>query len=222
MREIVFGIEDGIVSTAGAVIGIAAGTQNPHVVLLSGIVIVVVEALSMAAGSFLSSKSQRELLESKVEEERREIEAHPEKETEELRVMYRERGFTDEEIGMLVRRITADKKLWLEEMMAKELRIGAGEFDESSKGAAYMWVAYMLGGAVPIIPFALLTTGKAMLTAFFLSLIGLFALGAWKAKVTGNDPWKSGIEMLLVASAAGVMGYLVGRVLGPLIGAGPV
>jgi len=181
-----------------------------------------VEALSMAAGSFLSSKSQRELLESKVEEERREIETHPEKEAEELRVMYRERGFTEEEIAMLVRRITADKKLWLEEMMAKELRIGAGEFDESSRGAAYMWVAYMLGGAIPVVPFALLSTGTAMMTAFVLSLIGLFALGAWKAKVTGNDPLKSGAEMLLVASAAGIVGYLVGRILGPLIGAGPV
>ena len=79
LRVLVFGIEDGIVSTTGAVIGIAAGAHDRKVVILSGIVIVIVEALSMAAGTFLSSKSQKQLIDRQISEEKEEIEKHPEK-----------------------------------------------------------------------------------------------------------------------------------------------
>lgn len=218
LREIVFGMEDGIVSTAGAVIGIAAGTRDPRVVVFAGIVIIIVEALSMAAGSYLSEKSQREMLGRKIREEEKELEEHPEKEIEELEVMYRERGFNDQEIEILVRRITSDKKLWLEEMMAKELRIGAGELDDGSGGAFYMWMAYSIGGLIPVLPFVALDVTAAIAVAFILSLIGLFGLGYWKAKVAGTNPWRSGLEMLTVSAAAGALGFIVGSILGPMLG----
>src|SRR5689334_1511262 len=72
IRELVFGLEDGLVSTLGAVAGIAAGTEDGRIVVLSGLVLVSVEALSMAAGSYLSNKSHREMLEKRIEDERRE------------------------------------------------------------------------------------------------------------------------------------------------------
>lgn len=218
LREIVFGMEDGIVSTAGAVIGIAAGTRDARVVIFAGIILIVVEALSMAAGSFLSEKSQRQLLEQKIREEEREIEEHPEKEVEELETMYRERGFNDEEIAILVKRITSDKKLWLEEMMAKELRIGAGELDDAGGGAFYMWASYSIGGLIPVLPFVFLDVVSAIAAAFVLSLVGLFGLGYWKAKVAGTNPLRSGMEMLMVSVAAGTLGFVVGSVIGPLFG----
>lgn len=218
LREIVFGMEDGIVSTAGAVIGIAAGTRDPKVAVFSGIVIIIVEALSMAAGSYLSEKSQRQLLEQKIREEKKEIEEHPEKEALELETMYRARGFNNEETALLVKRITSDKKLWLEEMMAKELRIGAGELDNTESGALYMWLAYSIGGLIPVLPFVFFDVTVAIAVAFVLSLAGLFALGYWKAKVSGTNPLRSGLEMLMVSAAAGTLGFIVGSVVGPLLG----
>jgi len=218
IRELVFGLEDGIVSTTGAVIGIAAGTGNQKVVILSGLVIVVVEALSMAAGTYLSSKSKRQLLERQIEEERQEIHADPESEREELRQMYRERGFCNEEVEALVRHITKDRELWLEEMMHKELGIGFSQLEDTKTGAAVMWLAYTVGGIVPVVPFLLFDIQTAMLIAFALGLVALFAIGAWKAKVTKTNILAGGLEMLLISAAAGVAGYVIGRLVGAATG----
>jgi predicted membrane protein (TIGR00267 family) len=218
IRELVFGLEDSFVSTLGVVIGVAAGTSDQRVVILSGIVLVVVEALSMAAGSFLSSKSHREMLGQAIKEEEWEIENEPEKETEELRAMYRVRGFSDTEIDILVRRITANKKLWLEEMMAKELKIGANELSEPRQSAVVMFLSYVVGGIVPVLPFVFFPAGTASLIAVGCTGAGLFLLGWWKAKVTANDPLRSGVEMITVAGAAALLGYLVGKGLGAAFG----
>lgn len=218
IRELVFGLEDGLVSTLGAVAGIAAGTQDGRIVALSGLVLIAVEALSMAAGSYLSNKSHREMLEKKIRDERHEIETKPEEETDELREMYRERGFTTEETEMIVRRVTSDKKLWLEEMMAKELKIGAGELETPSVGALVMGVSYVVGGFVPVLPFLLLPVGPAQGWSVAASLLALFALGWWKGTAAGIDRLKSAAEMLLVASAAAGLGYGIGKIAGLAFG----
>jgi VIT1/CCC1 family predicted Fe2+/Mn2+ transporter len=218
IRELIFGLEDGIVSTGGAVIGIAAGTGDKKVVILSGIVIVIVEALSMAAGTYLSSKSKKQFLERRIRDEEEEIETVPEQEKEELRQMYRERGFEEEEIEILVRRITRNKDLWLEEMACKELGIGLRELDEPKGGAAVMWVAYTAGGLVPIVPFFLLDVNVAIATAFVLALAALFSLGWWKARVTKTPAFRGALEMAAVAASAGIVGFAIGKLIGAIAG----
>lgn len=218
MRQLVFGLEDGIVSTTGAVVGIAAGSQNAHVVILSGTVLILVEALSMAAGEYLSSKSHREFLEQKIREEEEEIEKQPDHEREELAQMYRDRGFSEEEVGILVKRITSDKKLWLEEMISKELGIGKGELTEAPSGALVMWIAYTVGGGIPLAPFFFLSTSQASVAAFLVAVLALFGLGYWKAKVAGINAVRSGLEMLVVGAGAGIIGYIAGAVIGSLLG----
>lgn len=218
IRELVFGLEDSLVSTVGVVIGVAAGTEDRQVVILTGVVLVVVEALSMAAGSFLSSKSHREMLEQTIKEEEWEIENEPEKETDELRAMYRSRGFTSEETDILIRRITADKKLWLEEMMAKELKIGANDLAIPNQSAFVMFFAYVAGGIVPVAPFFFLAPRMASLVAATATVLGLFGLGWWKAKVTGNDPLRSSIEMTVISTTAALIGFVVGKAVGAAFG----
>jgi len=215
IRELVFGLEDSLVSTVGVVVGVAAGAPDRGIVLLSGSVLIVVEALSMAAGSFLSSKSHREMLELAIREEEEEIEKYPEEEKEELRGMYSSRGFSDEEVEILVRRITADKKLWLEEMTAKELKINAVDLEEPGKNAVVMFFSYIAGGMIPLTPFLLMdSVGMASAASVGLTVVALFGLGYAKGRMLTNNGWKSGLEMLVVASAAAGLGYLVGKGIG--------
>jgi VIT1/CCC1 family predicted Fe2+/Mn2+ transporter len=218
IRELVFGLEDGLVSTLGAVAGIAAGTEDGHIVVLSGLVLIAVESLSMAAGSYLSNKSHREMLEKRIADERREIEEKPEEETEELCVMYRQRGFNEDEIGILVKRICADKELWLEEMMAKELRIGMGDLEEPSSRAAIMGASYVVGGAVPVIPFLLLPVDTALWVATGATIASLFVIGYVKAGATGRSRWQGAMEMIVVASFAAIIGYAIGKAVGVFLG----
>lgn len=218
IRELIFGLEDGLVSTLGAVVGVAAGTSDGKLVVLTGAVVIVVESLSMGAGSYLSSKSHREFLEKKIRDEKREIEEKPEEETEELRVMYRERGFTEDEIEIIVNRITQDKELWLEEMVTKELHIGKIQLDEPKGHAVIMGFAYMAGGSVPVLPYLLLDVQTATIFSIIGTVVVLFALGYWKGVVTGIARLKSGLEMMLVASAAAGLGFAIGAIVGQIFG----
>lgn len=218
IREIVFGLEDSLVSTIGVVAGIAAGTGDQKIVILSGLVLVVVEALSMAAGSFLSSQSHHRLLLRKIREEEKEIEDKPEEEREELRMMYKMRGFTDSEIEMVVNRITKNKKLWLQEMIEKELGIHLPDEETPLIAGVVMGIAYILGGLIPISPFFFFPTSLALVISFVATVIGLFFLGWWSASVTGDKKIRSAVEMMMISTGAAVLGYGIGKLVSGFFG----
>ena len=210
IRDAVFGTQDGLVSTLGALTGIAAGTQSQPTVVIAGFVIVAVESLSMAAGSYLSSRSQRQYLERLLEEEWQSIQQHPEQEHEELLQMYRERGFTDEEIHIIARRLFADKRWLLEDMAHKELGIAPNRLDEPLSNAVVMGICYVLGGSVPVIPYLIWPIPVAMPLSIAATAVGLFALGSAKGRLVNQPWWASGLEMLGIAGLAAGVGYAVG------------
>jgi len=210
IRDVVFGIQDGLISTVGALTGIALGTQSPSVVVIAGCVIVSVESLSMAAGSYLSSKSHREYLERLLKEEERSITTNPEGERRELLEMYRERGFTEEEIQIISRRLFANKRWLLEDMAHKELGICPAQWEEPLSNATVMGISYLIGGVVPVLPYLFLPLPTAVLTSLAGTFIALFAFGGMKGKLVRKPWWKSGLEMLLVAGIACLMGLAVG------------
>ena len=211
LREAVFGTQDGLTSTLGALTGIAAGTGNSEPVIIAGFVIIVVESLSMAAGSYLSSKSQREYLERLLREEEEEIRSDPEKERQEIWEMYRARGYADQEIEIIARRLMSNPKLLLEDMAHKELGIVPAALEEPLSNAVVMGIAYVAGGLVPVLPYILLPIATAMPVSIVGTLIALFLFGGLKGRVVKQSWWRSGLEMLVVAGLAALAGYLIGR-----------
>jgi predicted membrane protein (TIGR00267 family) len=211
IRDAVFGIQDGLVSTLGALTGIAAGTQNRNTVAIAGLVIVTVESLSMAAGSYLSSKSQRALLLRRLEEEEKAIENNPEHERQELRDMYSERGFTKEEIRIIEKRLFADKKWLLEDMAHKELGIYPKTLEEPGANAIVMGVSYVIGGMIPVLPYLIFSIPAALPLSIFFTAGALFAFGSVKGTLVKQSWWRAGLEMLWIAGLAGIAGYAIGR-----------
>lgn len=212
MRDVVFGLEDGIVSSLGALIGIAEGTRSGPLVALSGFVIIAVESLSMAGGSYLSSKAHREYLQRLLREEEKAIDEDPAGERREIREMYGRRGYSRREIKMIEKRLLADRRLLLEDMAHKELGIIPGEIESPSANALAMGVSYVFGGAVPMVPYLIFDVGPAMAVSLAGSIAAILVLGAVKGKLVGRSPWLSAIEMLAVAGGAAGVGYLIGRV----------
>lgn len=211
LREAVFGIQDGLISTVGALTGIAAGTQNRDAVVVAGFVIIVVESLSMAAGSYLSSKAQREYLERLLKEEEQEIAEHPDSERAELYDMYRARGYTDAEIDIIAKRLMSNPRLLLEDMAHKELGISTESLEEPLSNALVMGTAYVIGGAVPVLFYLLLPLSTAMPVSVAGTLTALFLFGGLKGRIVKQSWWRSGLEMLIVAGLAALAGYLIGR-----------
>jgi predicted membrane protein (TIGR00267 family) len=211
IKEGIFGIEDGLVSTFGAVTGIAAATQDPHMIILSGCIVVSVESISMGIGSFLSTKSEIEFKKRIIEEEKIELKNYEEYENNEIVDLFKKDGWS-EELAIKMAEETKDKKdLMLKEMMYRELNLPQTNGNHSIKNAFVMFTAYIIGGMVPLLSYFFFPIKTAITGSIILTLLALFCVGAGVSKFSFRKWWKSGMEMLFLASAAGGIGYLVGQ-----------
>jgi len=211
IRELVFGMEDGMVSTMGAVTGIAIGSGNHYTVLLAGFVIIAVESISMGVGSYLSSKSKREIDERKLAEERIELKAYPKEEEEELVGMYVQDGWSKALAKKMAREASQNKDLFLQEMAYRELKVFPDELEEPKINALVMGSSYIIGGAIPLIPYFFSTSMSTVVPlSVVLTLCALFGLGAYTARFSKRSWWKAGLEMFTLAGVAAFVGYIVG------------
>lgn len=212
IRELVFGIEDGMVSTMGAVTGIAVGTGNPFFIILSGVVIIAVESISMGVGSYLSNKSEKEIKERMLEEEREEIDEHPVEEHEEMVRLFVQDGWPLALAEKMADQTGEDKELMLREMAYRELHIIPQGEKTPIRNGLIMWSSYIVGGLVPLMPYFILPVAEAIVYSIGVTLVGLFALGVFTTRYSKRRWWKAGFEMLLLAGAAAAVGYAVGSV----------
>ncbi len=212
IREIVFGLEDSLVSTLGTVSGIAVGSGQSYVVLLAGMVLVVVEAVSMAAGSYLSSKSATQLYDERARQDGSRILHAKVSDQETLREFFTRKNFSKQETAIALEAIMRERKLWLQEVRRREYRLLPAMSEHPVSAGLVMGVFYLLGGSLVLLPYAILPLNVAFVTAIVLALVGLFALGIWKGRVTGVSQIRSAIEMVTVSLSAALLGIIIGRV----------
>jgi len=218
LREVIFGCNDGLVTTLGFLAGVTGSIVQKDVILLAALAEIVAGAFSMSTGAYISSKSQREFYEMEIKREKREIEEDPQHEKDEIRQIYKERGFSDDEITILVRRITSDKDLWLKFMLREELGLGDEAFSNPIRIGAVMGFSFLIGSFFPLVPYFLFPPGTALIVSSIVSLGFLFTLGALKTRITKMNWLKSGLEMLAVGTGCAVVGYIVGLFVSNLTG----
>ena len=204
-------MEDGMVSTMGAITGIATATQNHFTVVLSGVVIIAVESISMAVGSYLSSKSEKAIDERKVEEEKEEIRKYPHEEKEEMAELFVKDGWPNDLAKTMAEHTAKDHGLMLKEMAYRELYVVPEAGESPLKNAWVMGVSYVVGGFIPLLPYFFFGIFAAILLSIPVTLIALFALGSFTTKFSRRTWWKAGLEMLTLASAAALVGYGAGQ-----------
>lgn len=209
-RELVFGLEDGMVSTLGAITGIAVGTSNNLFIVLSGIVIAIVEAISMGIGTYLSTKSIRELNERKLKEEKNQIEGDIKMERQELFDIYVKDGWPKSFAKEMVQTASGNKKLFFKEMISKELKINFDEVKNPIKGAIIMLLFYIIGGSLPVVPYFFLNIPYSIILSIVVTLIGLFILGVVTSRFTKRNWLRSGLEVFILAGLAALVGYAIG------------
>ena len=216
IRDFILGFQDGLVNTLGLVLGVASAVHETKIVLISGLVTTFAESVSMAAVAYTSTKAAKEFYDSQLEKEKKEIEEIPHMEVQEIRDIYAKKGFRGKQLEGIVKKITSDKKLWLETMMAEELKLFPEDYDKPVKSAFVVGISAVVGSLIPVFPFFLLflEVKSSMIIALALSVIALFAVGGIKAKVTIGSWKKSGLEMAVVGTVAALVGYAVGSLLG--------
>lgn len=212
MREIVFGMEDGMVSTLGAITGIAVGSQDQYTVILAGAAIIAVESISMGMGSFISSTSEKEIVKRKLFEEKEEIEQYPKEEQEELKNLYIEDGWPESLAKQMSQEAIKNKALVLQEMAYRELKINSTEAQRPVKDGIYMFFAYIVGGMIPLLPYFLMPIKQAIIVSVPITLAGLFLLGVATTRYTKGNWAKKGFYMLFLGSTALLAGFLIGKI----------
>ena len=214
LRESVFGVNDGLVATLGIVSGVTASRLGHLHVVLAALVSVVAAVVSMALGSYISTRSEIDFYASEIARERREIRETPEHEMQEIAEIYADYGFSSEEIAIFQRRFAQNPELWLEFMLRDELGILQGHMENPISNALTMAAAVFVGSMPPVIPYLLISsTSTALRVALVLSACAAFTLGVLKASVSKGTWWKSGLQFLGVAAAAAVIGIGIGDLL---------
>ena len=221
IREVIFGVNDGLITTLGFVAGVTGSIMDRRIIILAALAEMVAGAISMTSGAYISSKSQREFFQKEIARERWEIDVDPEHEKKEIREIYTKRGFTDDEIDIMIRRITSDKEQWLKFMLREELGLGDEAFENPIKIGLTMGASFLIGSIVPILPYFILDAHVALILATVSGVVALFALGAFKTRITKLSWVRSGMEMLLVGAGSAVVGYLLGLVVSRLTGLHP-
>jgi VIT1/CCC1 family predicted Fe2+/Mn2+ transporter len=218
IREVIFGFNDGLVSTFALVTGIAAaaitGTVDNFVIVLAGIAGLLSGAVSMALGAYISSKSQIEYYNREIDREKYEIKMYPEREREEIREIYKRKGFRGRELNIVVNRICSNKKNWLKVMIEEELGLMIENFDNPRTIGAITGAMFVVGSIIPIIPYILLHPSSGLTVSAVVSMVGLFILGSLKTKITERVWWKSGLEMVAIGAAAAIITYGAGALIG--------
>ncbi|MGH8211458.1 MAG: VIT1/CCC1 transporter family protein [Steroidobacteraceae bacterium] len=222
LRASVFGVSDGLVSNASLVLGVAGAGAASGYVLLTGTAGMLAGALSMAAGEYVSVRSQREMYEYQIALEREEIAEYPHEEAEELALIYQARGVELEQAREVSQALLAHPEQALDVLAREELGLNPDDLGSPSGAAIASFISFALGAAVPLVPF--LTTRRTatptLLITAALSCAALFGIGLVLSLFTGRDALKGALRMVLIGTGAGVVSFVVGRALGGAIGAG--
>jgi VIT1/CCC1 family predicted Fe2+/Mn2+ transporter/rubrerythrin len=208
--DAIYGVNDGLGAVFGIVSGMAGYTGGSEVVLAAGLAGTLASALSMGAGAYLSSKSQREVYESEIAREQAEIDEDPHEELLELELFYQLKGFSEEESRLMAERLQKEPKQFLRTLVHEELGLNEETFPNPWRSTLSASVSTAIGGFIPIIPFFFTVGMPAVVASFVISTIAHFAVGASKALVTTRSWWASGAEMTMVGVLEAAITYGLG------------
>jgi VIT1/CCC1 family predicted Fe2+/Mn2+ transporter len=218
VRDMIFGANDGLVSTLAFVAGVVGAITNPSIVLLSGVAELFAGTISMAVGSYQSSKSELEVLEREGQRKKVKKGKTPEEEREELIKFYEAEGFKRGEAEAIVDRVIKEKELPLQATTIEQLGLAPEELGNPVKAGVLCGVSFGLAALVPIIPFALpIGIWDAMIASVIGTVATLFGVGAMKTIFSRRNWVRSGLEMMGIGASAAAITYLIGTLFSMII-----
>jgi VIT1/CCC1 family predicted Fe2+/Mn2+ transporter len=211
LRPAVFGASDGLVSNFALIAGVAAGSSGSNsskIVVLAGVAGLVAGAFSMAAGEYISVRSQSEQALAEIETERNEIEKRPQAEERELAGMYVAKGLDPDLAGEVARQLSRDPAVALDVHVREELGLDPGALPSATLAAGSSFVSFAIGAFLPLLPYLLGAEG--LWPALVLTLTGLFLCGALVTRLTPRPWWYGGARQVMIGAVAAAVTYGVG------------
>jgi VIT1/CCC1 family predicted Fe2+/Mn2+ transporter len=214
LRATVFGVNDGLVSNASLVMGIAGANAEHGTVLMTGVAGLLAGALSMAAGEYVSVRSQRDMYEYQIALEKEELAEYPEEEAEELALIYEARGLELEQARGMARTLLSRPEQALDVLAREELGLNPDDLGSPLGAAVSSFLAFAAGASLPLLPFFVGGLAHPLWWTIGLTAVALAGIGLALSLFTGRGAWQGALRMLLIGGGAGVVSFLVGRLLG--------
>lgn len=217
LRDFVYGAIDGAVTTFAVVSGVAGAGLAPGIVIVLGVANLLGDGFSMAAGNFLGTRADEQLLDRARLTEEYEIDLHPDGEREEIRQIIAAKGFAGDDLERAVEIITSDRRRWVETMLTEELGLSL-DGPSAVKAAAMTFAAFVCIGLIPLASFLINlaapgTLAQPFLWSALLTAAAFVSVGAVKARFVEQHWVWAGIETLFVGGSAAALAYVVGAML---------
>lgn len=223
LGDAVLGAIDGCVTTFAVVTGVLGGGLSSQVALILGFANLAADGFSMAVSNFERAQSNREWVEKARRREEEHLERIPEGEREEIRQIYARKGLGEPALGQVVAAVTQDRKLWIDTMIAEEYGLPL-ESPVPWISAATTFLAFLLVGAIPLLPFLFQAAPLERHFAWSagLTLSAFFAVGVLKGRILGKNPLAAGLQTAFLGGAAASLSFAIGYGLRALVHAPPL
>jgi len=212
LRAAIFGINDGLLSNASLILGVAGAGGDAHALVASGLAGLLAGALAMAAGEYVSMRSQRDMFEYQIGLERQELAEYPEEEAEELALIYTARGMDPTQARLVTRELVKDPEKALDALAREELGLNPDDLGSPWGAAGSSFLSFALGAALPLSAF--LAHANLQVTAMLAAggtLVALFIVGLAVSLFSGRSAIWGGLRMVAIGAGALLSTYVIGH-----------
>jgi VIT1/CCC1 family predicted Fe2+/Mn2+ transporter len=226
IEDFVYGATDGAITTFAVVAGVVGASLSPSIILILGFANLFADGFSMSIGNYLSEQTRREYIQKQRKKEEWEIDNLAAQEEQEIRDIYKEKGFKEEILEEIVRVITSKRKVWIDTMMKEELGL-IDDMNRSPRDSAITtFTAFNLIGMIPLVPFILLhvlglsrawATSEAFLYSAVFTAIAFFIIGIIRGRTVNRPLIRTGLNTLTVGGIAASVAYMVGYLLSEVV-----
>ena len=215
LRDWVYGGIDGTVTTFAIMAGVVGASLSAGVVIILGIANLLADGFSMAAANYTGTKAEHDEYEQLRRMEERHVDLAPEGEREEVRQIFQAKGFKGEALETAVDVITARRERWIDTMMTEEHGMPT-VIRSPLKAAAMTFTAFVLCGAVPLLPYALMLPSP-VLPSVIMTGMTFFGIGSLRSYWSPTPWWRAGLETFAIGMGAAGVAYVVGSLLKGLV-----
>ncbi len=215
ITDIVIGMSDGLTVPFALAAGVSSAVSSNDIVITAGVAEIIAGAIAMGLGGYLAGKTEVEHYHSELKREWEEVETVPEKEKQEVKIIFQDYGFSEESQHMLVEELAKDKQKWVDFMMKFELGLEKPNENRAAKSALTIGLSYAVGGIIPLIPYFLTSSPiEGLKISAIVTLFCLFTFGYFKSKATGQPVLKGALKVMLIGAAAAAAAFTVAKLFG--------